>query len=256
MMRKKTTILLCIIPLFLLGTLSAGAAIPNNMVLYPIEDAALTFNDPDQNKGTSSYLDAWEVYYGSSEEYNFGRRSYLKFDVSSIPDESTIESAVLELYLWDENDETCSVGAHICQDNSWDEIGITWNSAPTFDLTPIDVCDSIATIGWYYWNIESAVENALSSDVLSVVLTEANTPDICSFYSREAYDEELKPKLTIRLDGFQSQDPGTDDTQENKDSSGGSLTATETGGTPGFELIAALGAIIVLFLWRRHKTNI
>jgi hypothetical protein len=173
-----------------------------DLTLNPIADSFVNLNEPDSNFGGSPYLRTWSL----SETYGFGYRSYLKFDLSGIPSAATVESAKLELYTaYRMGDETSKVEVHFCDDNTWTELGITWNNAPSFDSASSYTNSEVAFDGtWYSWVLTEDVIRARPNQQLSLVLASSSST-IENFYSKDpSYAEEYKPKLTITYSGVES----------------------------------------------------
>jgi len=199
---QKGRVILCLGLMLILcvSQLPNLSATTNNITLNPIEDSYIELHDPDSNFGAGSSLKVWgeEYFY----EGAFGKKSYLKFDLSSIPSSASIISGELELYMDFKVTQTCSIGVHYCSNNNWDELLITWNNAPSFESASLDVCSPIAFGDkWYSWTVTDAVQKAFSTRVLTLVLNEADeNEDIVSFDSKDSYyswSEDTRPKLTI-----------------------------------------------------------
>jgi len=206
---QKKKVILCFIIMLTLGIfqLPNVSAATKTIELTPIEDSYIDLHDSDSNSGAGSSLKVWGEEYFSSSAY--GYKSYLKFDLSSIPSTVTIISAELELYMDFKVTETCSIGVHYCTNNNWDELFITWNNAPSFEYTALDVCYPIAFGDkWYSWTVTDAVQRSFSTGILTLVLNEANAnEDIVSFDSKDSYyswDEDTRPKLTITYSGVET----------------------------------------------------
>lgn len=102
---------------------------------------------PDGTNGIDSYVNNANptTNYGTSTDLQWGQpttnvcRSYIKFDLSSIPPASTIISATLELNRW----AWTGGGAGEPYDrvyrvtSSWDEGAITWNVQPSWSTDTI-----------------------------------------------------------------------------------------------------------------------
>ena len=198
-MRKMKIILylylmlvLCLTQLF---TLFAAAS---SVELIPTEDSYIDYDDPSKNYGSASTLWTWgEVCYGSS---CFGSKTFLKFDLSEVPSSATITSAELKLYLSSTTSPTSTVNVFYCSNNNWNELLINWYNAPSFQSTPIDTCYTVAFEGWYSWTVTTAVNKALSTRTLTLVLDEQEHIAISSFYSKDSYyswGEDQRPILTI-----------------------------------------------------------
>ena len=169
----------------------------SSVELIPTEDSYIDYNEPNINYGSSNYLQTWgEVCYISC----YGYKTYLKFDLSDVPSSATITSAELKLYLWSKNSQTSIISAFYCSNNNWNELLINWNNAPSFQSTPIDTCYTVAFEGWYSWMVTTAVNKALSTRTLTLVLGEQEHSAISLFYSKDRYyslDEDQRPRLNI-----------------------------------------------------------
>jgi len=116
-----------------------------------MEDATVSQDDPNQNYGGM-----WELWVRSGESEHEGF-ALIRFDLSAIPEESTVESAI----LWAEM-TTCFGYGHArisiyWAGPSWDEQTVTWNSQPNtsktshyFDVLPGDS-------GMVSWNVTDMV---------------------------------------------------------------------------------------------------
>lgn len=124
---------------------SSGSATSSGMItaagllqLEPVADAYIDRDRPDSNYGTATTL-AWQYTGGFPPDRH---RSYLKFDISSIPRSCYIISATLYLYTvtvppiayWTGDSFDVLSVSH----DDWTEDGITWNSAPPFIATIVD----------------------------------------------------------------------------------------------------------------------
>jgi len=124
---------------------SSGSATSSGMItaaslfqLEPVEDAYIDRDHSDSNYGTATTL-VWQ-YTGGFPPDRY--RSYLKFDISSIPRSCYIMSATLYLYTvtvppvayWTGDSFDVLSVSH----DGWTENGITWNNAPPFIETIVD----------------------------------------------------------------------------------------------------------------------
>ncbi|MEW6684794.1 MAG: DNRLRE domain-containing protein [Candidatus Edwardsbacteria bacterium] len=114
------------------------------------KDAYVDQNNPTTNYGTNVALSV-------ERRTNRIRRSYLEFDISSLPTIGAVDSAFLNLY---QNAQAAANNLTIqCRrvTSSWDESTITWNLQPTFTAT---VTDSITTNsnGWKRWTTSEYVQ--------------------------------------------------------------------------------------------------
>ncbi|OLS23911.1 MAG: Gellan lyase precursor [Candidatus Heimdallarchaeota archaeon LC_3] len=114
----------------------------DEIVLEPIDDAFVV----QENPGTNFNDQELNVYYYSSSFSTGGpytMYSYLKFDLSSIPQEAVHWSSNLKMYTVDYDYDIATVKIHHVIDDSWDENTITWNNRPSFDENDLsgDSCD-------------------------------------------------------------------------------------------------------------------
>ena len=136
--------------------LSAAAApqaptpAPTTVTLYAIEDSYVDDGMPTTNYGGSASL--YASFYG---EFLNRQRFLVKFDLSSIPAGSSIQSATFRAYL-NYADGRSSVDLIMCRlSGSWSEYGVTWNNQPTFVSW---TTSSIGTsTGFYSWDATGLV---------------------------------------------------------------------------------------------------
>ncbi|MCK4223257.1 DNRLRE domain-containing protein [Candidatus Bathyarchaeota archaeon] len=97
------------------------------------------------------------------------RRSYLKFDLSSLPPEKVLTDVRLILYCEADDSYNVTVDVHETADN-WDEGNLTWNTAPTVGAF---ISNTIveSKFQYYSWNITSYAQTQYQGDkILSIVL--------------------------------------------------------------------------------------
>jgi hypothetical protein len=155
---------------FSLPWVVAASAIGSDTVtLYPTADAYVNASSPSTNYGSETSL-----YVGASSEEDL---TYVKFDLASIPQEANVISAKLEIYLSGKSGNIYAVpadriGAYFCSDNSWQELGITWNNRPSFSSTPTGSWSfgMIDFTGYKSWDVTADVRTALTSGIITEVL--------------------------------------------------------------------------------------
>lgn len=181
--------------------------LPDEVTLYPTDDAYVSSVDPGNNYGELEEL------YASNRTLFGGviRNSYLLFNLSSLPSEAIIQSAQVNLYTVYIGSKI-EVNIHYCADTNWNESIITYNTAPQFEKDPISTVN-ITQIGEsIYFNVTSTVLEALNDNkTISFVITSeerTSSADYAQFRSKE-HDEFLldsRPKLIIK---YQSETPST-----------------------------------------------
>lgn len=182
---------------FLISIVKASPTIGSTTTtLYSVADAYVNSSSPDTNYGGEG-----NMYVGANSEQDF---AYIMFDLSSLPSDAYIISATLKIYLsstggdiyWYPAD---TIGAYYCSDNSWTELGITWNNKPSFNIEPTDSW-SFSVI--YYvevyrsWNVTEDVRKAFPAGKLTEVIKfESKTGDGYAVFNSK--DGPNKPKLEV-----------------------------------------------------------
>ena len=167
-----------------------------------IADATVDNSDPDANRGFKSYLEVSDSEYWLLSLYRDIERSYLKFDISGLPEKAIIKSAFLIMYTWTV-DETHRIGAHFCPDNSWQENTITWNNAPHFDKKILDQVLVAKESTWYGWNVTEAFNKVQFPQEISFTLISEDKHGFLEdvwFHSKDSessWQEGYGPKLAI-----------------------------------------------------------
>jgi len=146
------------------------------------------------NFGTCSDL---TVKYDTSSTNDWYRKSYLKFNYSSLS-ASSVKSARLRVYLSATDGDASLIKVYGNSTESWTETGITWNNAPAAS-TYIESVHVPGTIGrWCEIDVTGYVNSNMSDKIISLELinegpfTDGNK---ASFDSREASSN--KPQLII-----------------------------------------------------------
>jgi hypothetical protein len=123
--------------------------------LYATEDAEVQILNPDTNYGDE--LNAFvEFYTTDSKEC----RLYIKFDLSSIPAGSTINSATLRLKCGGYANEVTHSVYKVTGDN-WNESTLKWNNMPSVAGTATATI-SVGGTGWHEWTVTSDVSSWVS----------------------------------------------------------------------------------------------
>ena len=172
--------------------------------IQAIEDTYASSGNPDTS-------------YGSNENFCSGKisdsvcRTYLKFDLSSIPVGKTIVSARLRLNSGFVSYPYPQIGARYLVNDNWDEMTLTWNNAPT-EFSPVAADTVTISIGDNFWTLTDDVEAAYWDDgIYSVVFVsadEALAVGAC-FSSEEVIDPEQRPYLEIEFGGIIKYGGGT-----------------------------------------------
>jgi hypothetical protein len=180
--------------------------------LFSIQVGEITLGVPTELVIQPSSIDSWVNQ--ASQNGNYGsdtsiyvqarnlqaRRLLVQFDLSSIPLNSTINSATLELYA------TSTTGSNTIElhriTSGWTESGVTWNNQPSYDAAIVSSLTSSGT-GWKVWDVKSLIEGYLSGTFTNCGFllksqTETGAQLISTtFASRENSNTSQRPILRI-----------------------------------------------------------
>ena len=156
------------------------------VTLYPIADSYVKKSHPDENFGKEESL---RISNYTDQRYpslliNDTEIVLIKFDLSEIPLNSTINSVILK-FREKENTTYFWIGAYNCPDNTWTEEEVNWNNKPTHAEIPTDIVEIWKNKVWL-WNVTEDVKKVLSTGKLSIVLqseTKDSTPHWINFFS-------------------------------------------------------------------------
>lgn len=173
-----------------------------------LEDESVDTTNPNSNFAGS--LTGGGLWVGSNPLGSGRARSWMKFDLSHVPEEIAINRAVFKGYLNSEYNASGAdepIGIYYSEDDSWSAGSITWNTQPTFSVDPVDVIDSPASPSmfvpdeWYGWDVTSSVAASLSGDkILSLVMKEVEETvpyDTWKYFSEEESPLNTPTQLEI-----------------------------------------------------------
>ena len=181
-----------------------------------LDDSNVRHSSPDYNSGSSSVLDVWR---NQGFSHNYTKRTYIKFNISSIPSDSIIQDASLYLWLFDSSSSTgYEVDVHHVYKHTWREETITWNNQPCggwdFDNSSncnVSYAEDVTTVYgdindgdmWISWDVTNAVVNETSdhNENVSFVIKFHNEESFGTiwkdFRSKEYSNVTLRPYLNI-----------------------------------------------------------
>lgn len=207
--------ILPLVGLLLLGCPFSPEASAGPETLTPVADSFTQVEEPNENNGTITFLRAG---LGHGDE----RRSFLKFDV---PD-GTVESAALRIHVERGNGQTSTV--HTVSDDSWTELGITWNNQPalgsevgTFPTDP----------GWHTVDVTDVLD---PGELNSFAITKEG--EVSKMTSREGGN---LPELVVEIDT--APPPPTASCRGAEATIQGTEDDDVLSGTAGRDVIAGLG---------------
>lgn len=105
--------------------------------IIAIADSYVKSIEPDENYGTSDFLNAYNHQFQFLNiTYTASYSIWLRFDLSGIPSEAKINSIALRMHTNSATSGiTNKVGVFICDNNTWTESKITWNNAHALSTT-------------------------------------------------------------------------------------------------------------------------
>lgn len=206
-MRKQ--LLTIIIATVIALTNSANAGF--DFFQYAVEDATVDSSETTTNYGNDQQLSI----QGSTEDFfalGSVKQTYLSFDLSEIPDNAEITSAVFAINLIETNDggfQTIDPYAslHYVEDDNWTQATITFDTAPANNTDHIDEQTLMEDAGYYYWDLFSNAGDYNWSDyvidlddnriTLMIRTLDQDLNNNAYFHSSESTIENTQPYLSI-----------------------------------------------------------
>ncbi len=149
----------------------------STITLAAVADARVLESNPDSNYGTLRRLDVDSP----------GEQSFIRFEVSGVT--GAVQSATLRLFATNGSTNGPSLYA---TDNSWTELGITWNNRPAPASGVVANVGAIPTDSWAEYDVTGHIDG---NGVFSFVLLPDSTDGV-TFYSREG---SIRPELVISI---------------------------------------------------------
>ena len=202
-------------PAIITITVNPAAIVEQNMTIQPGpvvgKDAYISSLTPDFNYASNEYLSIGQSIFStlgvnrakfSFESYFL--RAYLQFDLSELPANADVVSAVLKLYQSDSIDKTGLMIALHRVTEGWEENTISWNNKPDYLTSPEStITVPISVFGWLSWDITSLVQGWANGSIANygVILKDAGMVleyiHINCYSSNYAGGSTLHPKLEI-----------------------------------------------------------
>jgi hypothetical protein len=168
------------------------------VLLFPDQDSRVIESNPDTNFGTNPHLNV-------DPDVNQRQRSFLSFDVSSIPAGATVEIAQLSL-CYATPPLLAAIGRQhdlIAVTSSWAEAGVTWNTQPSVAVSATDTINVPLLGGCVTFNVAGDVQSWIDgasnfgwrvSDGAEEALLSAAT----SYASRDNASNAVYPILSVQ----------------------------------------------------------
>lgn len=172
-------------------------------------DGSGSSNHSDENYGGAHEL--FVQAESTAAHFNHFQRTYLQFDLSSVPAGKVIISATLTLHQFGNDDCTTASPSltHLFQLNDdWSEYGITWNNSPqawqNLTSTWVQVLCPEDWPGWpgvpYYWDATQVVAEAYAAGKpVNIALYTSDTERDSGkyFVARHSTITDGHPRLTV-----------------------------------------------------------
>jgi hypothetical protein len=169
---KKTLSIFALLALLLTLT---GPAIAE-VVRVPLLADTFVLNDAyaGNNYAYSENVNAGRVYDQSlSPKRMITERTYLKFDLSTIPDHAVINSVTLYLYCYATRSVALDLRVYHADDN-WQDTAVTWNQQPG-TTTLLGNRVGLTVNSWNSWNLSpSGISGDLADNTLSLQIRHAD----------------------------------------------------------------------------------
>ncbi len=165
------------------------------IVIDAVEDAYAKSTEPGTSFGSNSA-------FASGRSTGSINRSFIKFDLSSIPAANQVTSATLILHGGYVSTTAPQLGVYLINDN-WNESTLTWNNQPTISAGLAAADTSIADIDVTVWNVAADVDEQYAADrlySLEIKSTNETLDRSATFWSRDFMTAYLHPKLQIEYE--------------------------------------------------------
>lgn len=159
------------------------------------KDADVNENEPTLNSG--NFPELYAGYGSTSKRW----RTYLQFDLSSIPSDAVITYAYLRLYQF-YGSGSLIMGVYEVT-SSWAESSINWNNQPTSPSEAEDYYTINSSSGtWRVWYVDDLVKgwldgSIINNGVLVKPTDESSNDKIAYFHSSDSSTSTLCPKLEV-----------------------------------------------------------
>ncbi|HEX7456366.1 MAG TPA: DNRLRE domain-containing protein [Candidatus Nanoarchaeia archaeon] len=211
-------------------------------------DAMIQSLNPDSKYGSNSHLDVMKSYPPITNPEG-KTRSLVKFDLSSIPANATIDSATFSIFLYGCNWTQTVDNLHIGRNkDSWQEYLVSWNNKSSFDTgSVINSTAPCTSVNQYLnYNIKPFVTGWMNgtypnNGIVMYGNEGAGVSWIKFFYGREnPANKPPKLVLTYTLPGQPTDGNTNDGTEED----GSDTNDKETASKPGEDKSATQSATI------------
>ena len=162
-----------------------------------------------QEQPTKNFNSGSNMYYLDIYQNEFLNKwvSFVKFDLSSLPDDAEVLDAEIRLYLIDDPSSSATVKMYPIR-QSWSENSVTWNTKPSYkDLSEdqglIDTI-IISTAGWKEWDATTVVEEWLDGTRTNYGVAFETEDSLPRFRSDES---SYEPRLWMLYESASGEEP-------------------------------------------------
>lgn len=177
------------------------------VILTPTADTFAAKDESQRNFGSEDRLEV-RSYKEDSGPKN--RRSFLRFDLSSIPPGALVKSATLRLYMYEAPAASRYYETHRITED-WDELTLNWKNQPKVTEDPTATISTGTTSGtWVEWDVTSDVRAFVWGMATNYGWRvrdddeKSPTDQWARFRSREFSNTDLRPQLVVRYATFPS----------------------------------------------------
>src|SRR2546426_1657058 len=165
---------------FVILSQQSGGAVTYTATFYPTEDTYIKSTRPDTNYGNATTL---QVDMQPSI-----KRALIRFSVTGIPSNATIQSATLRLFVVDKSNQSGSIQL---VNGSWSERTTTWSNAPAVGLQIATIAGAAQDNTWKEASVLPAVSGNGGVDFYIIT----GSTDALDHASRE--NTQFQPALAI-----------------------------------------------------------
>jgi uncharacterized repeat protein (TIGR01451 family) len=183
--------------------------------LYTVGDACVLQGYPGTNFGSTA--DMWAGYDEYLNPDGMIVRSMIQFNTSAIPAGTTINSAILQVYLVGSYDfpSTARTITTYRISSNWSESSVTWNSRPSYAEAYGSANITSGAWGWYSFDVTNLVRGWVNGSLLNYGIM-LRGPEVSgtdsswrSFSTREGTNS---PKLVLTYSSLASIEHAPQDT--------------------------------------------
>lgn len=165
------------------------------------KDVFIQGGGPNQNRNfnDAATIDLKAI---SSKDATVGRRGILQYPLNTPSFGKRIGNAKLNVYMYTvglTSSTTFSFSAYLGEDKDWNETGVTWLNAPSFNSIPLNtVAVKGGSSGWVSFDITSAVNELYANDKSFInIFLEHNVDNFIKLRPREFSGGQYQSYITV-----------------------------------------------------------